>query len=252
MSRSVFGPMTPALPDVKALMAVRPSTHDVDAMRVVKKIGEGGLSVVYLAEAMVDGEPLRAALKVIRPQFARDRAAVHRFAPPSRASCSRWNRPDSRRSFWLGQLETRGQPWRRPPHTLRARRWRKGSTRTGSLHINEARPFSSACSRRSAAAQARAFLLASRSRNVFVRANGDEGSGETTGVLVDGGDRLLTRQSSPPPPPACLPVLGTAKAMAPDRRAGSRSDRRTDIYQMGTLMYEVRRAPIPRGSRRST
>src|SRR5689334_4803821 len=50
---------------------LRPGTR-VGSMRIVKKIGEGGLSIVYLAESeSQQGELQRAALKVIRPQFAR-------------------------------------------------------------------------------------------------------------------------------------------------------------------------------------
>ena len=36
-----------------------------------------------------------------------------------------------------------------------------------------------------------------------------------------------------------LPVLGTAKALAPEQARGIEPDQRADIYQMGTLMYET-------------
>ncbi|MDD9937402.1 MAG: hypothetical protein OXT09_27575, partial [Myxococcales bacterium] len=36
-----------------------------------------------------------------------------------------------------------------------------------------------------------------------------------------------------------LPVLGTAKTIAPEQARGSKLDQRTDVYQMGTLMYEA-------------
>ena len=44
----------------------------VGPLKVVKKLGEGGLSVVYLAEAE-SGE--KAALKVIRPEYSKDIAS---------------------------------------------------------------------------------------------------------------------------------------------------------------------------------
>ena len=91
---------------------LRPGTR-VGGLRVVKKIGEGGLSVVYLAESDgAAGEPKRAALKVIRPQFARDRAAVHRFTTVSRFMQSLQS-PGSRRSSVSASSKTRGRGSRR-------------------------------------------------------------------------------------------------------------------------------------------
>src|SRR4029077_731927 len=83
---------------------LRPGTR-VGTMRVVKKIGEGGLSIVYLAESeSQSGELQRAALKVIRPQFARDRAAVHRFTTISRIMQS-LESPGLAQILAVGQLE---------------------------------------------------------------------------------------------------------------------------------------------------
>ena len=78
----------------------------VGSLRIVKKIGEGGLSVVYLAES--EGQQ-RAALKVIRPQFARDRAAVHRFTTASRVVQSLQS-PGLVPILGVGQLED-SRPW---------------------------------------------------------------------------------------------------------------------------------------------
>ena len=124
----------------------------VGGLRIVKKIGEGGLSVVYLAESVGDAEPQRAALKVIRPQFARDRGAVHRFTTASRIMQSLVS-PGLVPILGVGQLED-SRPWVAAAY-LAGQTLAQRIKRTGSLHINEARPISGCAGRPGGAAQAR-------------------------------------------------------------------------------------------------
>src|SRR6185295_12104626 len=57
----------------------------VNDFRIVKKLAEGTLGVVYFAERKVEGGTAeRVALKVIRASWARDRAAARRFLTVSR------------------------------------------------------------------------------------------------------------------------------------------------------------------------
>jgi serine/threonine-protein kinase len=50
---------------------------------------------------------------------------------------------------------------------------------------------------------------------------------------------LITRSQLAATMSGLLPVLGTAKSIAPEQARGQAPDARTDIYQMGTLIYEV-------------
>lgn len=215
---------------------LKPGTR-VGGMRVVKKIGEGGLSMVYLVEGEVEGGAVRrAALKVIRPQYARDRAAVHRFTTVARAMQS-IAAPGLVPIFGVGQLED-NRPWIAAEYLL-------GQTladrieRTGSLHIHEARSIVRGVLDGLTALHRRGLVHGDvKAENVFV--SRDETRGEPTGVLVDAGtDRLLTRSTLTATNTGVLPVMGTAKAIAPEQARGLELDARTDVYQAGTLLYEV-------------
>ena len=218
---------------------LRPGTR-VAGMRIVKKIGEGGLSIVYLAEGeTVDGETQRAAVKVIRPQFARDRAAVHRFTTVNRVMQSLQS-PGLVQILGVGHLED-SRPWVAAAY-LSGQTLAQRIERTGSLHINEAKPLFVGLLQGLVALHKRGVLHGDvKVENVFVaRGTGSDGSSEPIGVLVDGGgDRLLTRVQLGAGTTGLLPVLGTAKAIAPEQARGAEADPRTDIYQAGTLMYET-------------
>ncbi|MDH5671376.1 MAG: protein kinase [Myxococcales bacterium] len=214
----------------------------VGGMKIVKKIGEGGLSVVYLAEREGDGEEAdsqRAALKVIRPQYARDRGAVHRFTTASRVMQT-LEAPGLVPIFSVGQLDDR-RPWVAAEY-LTGQTLADRIKRTGSLHVNEARPIFTGVLLGLGALHRRGLVHGDvKVENVFVmRPKSDEGRSEPTGVLVDGGaDRLLTRIQQAATATGLLPVFGTPKAIAPEQARGLETDVRSDIYQMGTLMYEA-------------
>jgi len=215
---------------------LKPGTR-VGSMKVVKKIGEGGLSMVYLVEGETEtGAVRRAALKVIRPQFARDKAAVHRFTTLARTMKS-IEAPGLVPILDVGQLED-NRPWIAaeylPGQTLADR-----IERTGSLHIHEARSIIKGVLDGLTALHRRGLVHGDvKAENVFV--SRDETRGEPIGVLVDAGaDRLLTRMDMAATATGLLPVLGTAKAIAPEQARGLPPDARTDIYQAGTLIYEV-------------
>jgi serine/threonine protein kinase len=218
---------------------LRPGTR-VGGLRVVKKIGEGGLSIVYLAEGEGEGgEMQRAALKVIRPQFARDRGAVHRFTTANRVMQSVLS-PGLAPILGVGQLDDR-RPWVAAAY-LGGQTLGQRIERTGSMHINEARPIFAGILQGLAALHQRGLLHGDvKVENVFVaRATAADGSSEPTGVLVDGGgDRLVTRTPIGATTAGLLPVLGTAKAIAPEQARAAECDARTDLYQFGTLMYET-------------
>lgn len=218
---------------------LRPGTR-VGDLRIVKKIGEGGLSVVYLAETDADAPtPRRAALKVIRPQYARDRGAVHRFTTASRIMQALQS-PGLVPILGVGQLED-ARPWVAATF-LSGQTLAQRIARTGSLHINEARPIFAGVLEGLAALHKRGLFHGDiKAENVFVvRPGPEEGAAEPTGVLVDaGGDRLLTRLPVTATMTGLLSVFGTAKALAPEQARGLELDARSDIYQMGTLMYET-------------
>ncbi|MDD9947256.1 MAG: protein kinase [Myxococcales bacterium] len=210
----------------------------VGDLQVVKKIGEGGLSMVYLAEQKVsgDGPSRRAALKVIRPEFSRDRAAVHRFTTAARF-LQQVHADGLAPIVGVGQLAD-ARPWVAAEY-MAGQTLAERLQRSGALHINEALPLLRGVLHGLAALHRSGIVHADiKVENVFV--NREEGQREPTGVLVDAGaDRLLSRRVSNVGLTGLLPVIGTAKAVAPEQARGREPDARSDLYAMGTLIYEV-------------
>lgn len=209
----------------------------VGSLRVVKKLGEGGLSVVYLAH---DESGAETALKVIRHEYARDRAAVHRFTTVSRIMQS-LKAPGLAPIVGVGQLDD-ARPWV-AAQLVHGQSLADRIKRAGPLHVNEARTVFEGVLRGLSALHSRGLLHGDvKVENVFVvRADDDKRSGgELGGVLVDAGaDRLLSQVDAKPDATGILPMIGTAKAIAPEQARGAGGDPRSDLYAMGTLMYET-------------
>ena len=56
----------------------------IGTYRVLKKLGEGGMGAVYLAEHSLLGR--RAAIKVLQPELSRNQDIVQRFFNEARAA----------------------------------------------------------------------------------------------------------------------------------------------------------------------
>jgi tetratricopeptide (TPR) repeat protein/serine/threonine protein kinase len=209
----------------------------VGPLKVVKKLAEGGLSVVYLAEAESGSQ---AALKVIRPEYARDRAAVHRFTTVSRVMQS-LKSEGLAPIVGVGQLED-ARPWV-AAELIGGQSLSERIKRTGPLHINEARAIFEGVLRGLIALHKRGLVHGDvKAENVFVMRATDEDGQDAgfMGVLVDAGvERLLSRPEPKVDVTTVLPIIGTAKAMAPEQARGLEPDARSDVYGMGTLIYET-------------
>lgn len=218
----------------------------VGSVRILKKLGEGGLGVVYLAEpesgseAGTAGETNRVAVKVFRPQFARDRSAVQRFKTASRVMQSL---ASNTLATVVGVGETEdARPWVAQPYlngqTLAAR-----IQQTGCMHFNEARPVFCDVVEALRTLHEHGMVHGNvKTENVFiVRETRPDGTrGEARGMLVDPcATRLLSPSAANVKTSGLFSVLGTAKAIAPEQARGADLDPRSDIYAMGVLMYET-------------
>jgi tetratricopeptide (TPR) repeat protein len=211
----------------------------VAGFRVLKKVGEGGLGVVYLAERKDGDATERAALKVIRAEYARDRAAVQRYLTVSRVLRT-VKTSTFAPIFAVGTLDD-GRPWV-ASHYVEGQVLSARLARVGPMHFNEARGVLRGVLEALDALHARGLVHGDvKTENVFVvRPQAADGKAELSGVLVDGGtDRLLARAGAPVDKTGVLPVFGTAKAIAPEQARGARLDARTDVYAFGALLYEV-------------
>lgn len=214
---------------------------EVGNLRIVKKLGEGGLSVVYLADNTdndLDPEgDKQVALKVIRSEFARDLAAVQRYTTAARfmqRAAIQGLVPIKA----VGQLDD-NRPWV-------AAQYLKGQTlaerlkRSGSLHINEAKTIFESLLSALGALHSKGLSHGDvKVENVVL--TGRDGGNDSVAVLVDAcSDRLLlNRGVLSAGTTGTLPVLGTAKSVAPEIARGQAPDARSDLYAFGILMYEV-------------
>jgi len=219
---------------------------NVAGFRIVKKLGEGGLGVVYLGERKEDEQTTRAAVKIVRGEYARDRAAVQRFLTVSRVLRT-VKAGTLAPVLAVGQLDD-GRPWVATQYvegqTLAAR-----VGRVGPMHFNEARPVIRGVLEALDALHARGLVHGDvKAENVFVvRPAAAEGAKtELAGVLVDGGtDRLLARVQGAIDKTGVLPLFGTAKAMSPEQARGQALDARSDLYAFGALLFEVLSGKTP-------
>jgi len=214
---------------------------EIVGVRILKKIGEGGVGVVYLAEKKgEDGEKQRVALKVLRPAHTRDRVAARRYLTVSRIHQGIKNKSlapvidtgmlDDGRLYIMTEFIT-GQ----------ALSTRIG--RTGPMHYNEARPVVRGVLEALGILHERGLVHGDvKVENVFmVRPSAsDKMKNEPTGVLVDSAvDRLFSRSQVGAGQAGLHPVFGTPKAIAPELARGGRATPATDLYAVGCLLYEV-------------
>ncbi|HJL15429.1 MAG TPA: protein kinase [Sandaracinaceae bacterium LLY-WYZ-13_1] len=213
---------------------------EVAGFRILKKLGEGGVGVVYLGERKTDDEKVRAAIKVVRPVHARDRAAARRWQTVARV-----HRGLESRSLapilGVGTLDD-GRPWVATQfvegQALSAR-----IGRTGPMHYNEARPIVRGVLEALELLHERGLVHGDvKAENVFmVRPSAsDKMKNEPTGVLVDAGvDRLFGRTAVAVSQTGLLPVFGTPKAIAPELARGAGATASSDLYAAGCLLYEA-------------
>ncbi|MBN1654891.1 MAG: tetratricopeptide repeat protein [Deltaproteobacteria bacterium] len=214
----------------------------VGSTRVLRKIGEGGVGTVYLAEmSEQEGiESTRVALKVFRPEVSLDRSAVNRYKTAARIMQS--IRSSGVASVYgVGQLED-GRPWVAEEYiagqTLAERIKQKGSIR-----LREAKPLFRNILEALQALHERGLVHGNlKTENVFI-IEGADSSDKRTGavaVLVDGCiNRLALPSKIDARTSGLYSVLGTARSLAPEQARGVDFDLRSDIYAMGILMYEV-------------
>ena len=209
----------------------------VAGFRVLKKIGEGGVGSVYLAERKDENATTRVALKVVRADYARDRSASRRFLTAARALrgiTAQGLAP----IHAVGTLED-GRPYIATEfiegQTLAAR-----VSRVGPMHFNEAKSVLRSVFEALSTLHNRGLVHGDlKTENVFVVRPQAEGA-EPYGVFVDAAvDRLLARGKLAADRTGFFPVFGTAKAISPEQARGQGTDARSDVYSAGVLMFEL-------------
>jgi serine/threonine-protein kinase len=195
----------------------------VSHYRIIEKLGEGGMGVVYRAEDTALQRTV--ALKFLPPELTRDAEAKQRFLHEARAA-ARLDHPNICTVYEVGESD--GQLFLAMAcyegETLRER------LKAGPLSWAEAAALAAQAAAGLAEAHARGIVHRDiKPANLFLTSKGqvkilDFGLAKLSGASV------LTQTGT---------TLGTAGYMAPEQVAGGASDARSDIWSLGVVLYEL-------------
>ncbi|HVZ73759.1 MAG TPA: serine/threonine-protein kinase, partial [Polyangia bacterium] len=207
--------------------------------RVLRVLGEGGMGTVYAAEHVDIGKGV--AVKILHPQYSRQQDLVERFRREARAA-SRVGHPhivdvtdfgttdDGCAFFVMEHLdgidladvlshERILDPGRATEIAIQICRALEAAHAAGVIH-RDLKPEN-------------IFLVAREGRADFVK------------VLDFGIARNVEQESSRLTNPGI--AMGTPQYMAPEQAMGGPPDRRSDIYSVGALLYEMLTGSPPHG-----
>ncbi|HET9917001.1 MAG TPA: serine/threonine-protein kinase, partial [Candidatus Binatia bacterium] len=206
---------------------------------IVRKLGEGGMGEVWLAEdTRLDRQ---VALKLLPEQFTRDEERVRRFVQEAKAA-SALNHPNILTIFEIGQADGRhfiatelidGE-------TLRQKLSR------GPLPVKEALEVAVQAAGALASAHTAGVIHRDiKPENVMVRrddivkvldfglAKLTEGQPDTAATADENAATFVRAHTDPGM------VMGTVGYMAPEQVRGKEVDARADVFSLGVVLYEM-------------
>jgi serine/threonine protein kinase len=209
---------------------------------IERKIGEGGMGVVFAARHAIIERPL--AIKVLKKEVARDTATVKRFVQEAKAA-SRIGHPNIVDVTDFGATPD--------GLTYSVMEYVDGVTLSAAIRksapfkLARALPIAAQIARALGAAHAKGivhrdlkpenvFLVNRDGRHDFVKIV-DFGIAKVTPVDGPSDGPRLTRAGA---------VFGTPEYMAPEQAAGRNdTDGRVDVYALGIIMYEMVTGKVP-------
>ena len=232
-SESSYSFSFPALPgDVTSILS-KPQQPDemgrLGSYRVLRVLGEGGMGLVFAAE---DSQRRQLALKVMRPELARNAAARERFVREARAA----SLVEHEHIITVHQIsEEKGVPYLAMPllegQSLHERLHRAG----GPLLLTEAVRIGREMAEGLAAAHAAGLIHRDiKPANVWLEARTEDGG--RVKLLDFGLVRLANEESNLT---GTGTVLGTPSYMAPEQARGRKVDGRADLFSLGCILYEM-------------
>jgi len=208
-----------------------------DRFRLVSELGQGGFGVVFAAEDTTCGAPV--VVKLLRPELGSDPAQVQRFFDEGRLAARlrgdrvvrlhEWGLGDDGRLFLVMER-------------LHGRELHELLTEQGTL--DPPRAMALCVHALEGLAEAHAQGLVHRDikpQNLFVIREGEPDEAIKVidfGIALD----LTGRVGSPG---SLGEVIGTPTHMSPEQVAGLPIDARTDLYALGTVLYESLAGELP-------
>ncbi|HZW88988.1 MAG TPA: serine/threonine-protein kinase, partial [Myxococcaceae bacterium] len=218
---------------------------------VLSTLGSGGMAEVYRARDTRLGRDI--ALKVVNEALAGDPELVRRFEQEARLAGS-LNHPNLVAVYDFGLHE--GAPYF-ITELLKGESLRQRLTR-GRIPVDTALDWGAQLAQGLAAAHAQGIVHRDvKPENVFVTTDGhvkllDFGIAKLVEASrAEGPHGLLDETVTPASEPTRTgAIIGTPAYMAPEQVRGEPVDARTDIFSLGTVLYEMLsgRRPFPGGS----
>jgi serine/threonine-protein kinase len=204
--------------------------------RIDRMLGEGGMGIVYKAQHVALNKPL--AIKVLRAEVSKDQEIVQRFRQEAQSATAIGNHhiidisdfgvmPDGSTYFVMEFLD--GMPLAKaiePGKALRAAR---------TIHIAK-----QLCRALGAAHDVGIVHRDLKPDNVYlINRGGDRDFVKVLdfGIAKVGGTKSKLTQVGQ--------VFGTPHYMSPEQCAGTPVDKRTDVYALGVIMYEMASSRVP-------
>src|SRR3989441_5843546 len=217
-----------------------PPSPSFDARyQVLKKLGEGGMSFVYLAREVSTGQAV--AIKVLSPKLATDRSSVERLRREA-GLAMRLDHPNVCRILRLGESED-GLIYLVMPFLkgeLLSDREVRGGPMGLAAGIDVLRQV---CAGLHHAHELQIVHRDLKPENIMLVA---EDTGRDRAVVMDFG---LAKERRADPAIAKLTatgiILGTPEFMSPEQIPGKPLDARSDIYALGIVAFEMFTGKLP-------
>ena len=205
--------------------------------RIIEKLGEGGMGVVYKAEDLKLGRVV--ALKFLPPEWTRDAAARARFFHEAQAAaalnhpniCTIFEIDEADRQIFIAMERVEGESLR----DVIAR---------APMKIGEVLDVSVRIAEGLAAAHAKGIVHRDIKPGNVMLTSGGRPKIMDFGLAKSVGQTKLTRVGT---------TTGTVAYMSPEQSRGEDVDHRTDIWSFGAMLYEMLTGRRPfRGDRDQT
>ncbi len=218
--------------------------------RITGQLGQGGMGVVYEAEDLTLGR--KVALKFLPPQLARDQNALDRFLLEAR-SASALNHPNICTIYAVeNAVSESGERQSFIAMELLEGQSLEQKLDSGPLPLDRLLEFSIQLADALDAAHAKGIIHRDiKPGNIFVTQRGQI-------KILDFGLAKLTRpelqmttlgatQDSPVPMNLTSPgaTVGTISYMSPEQARGEDLDTRTDLFSLGTVIYQMATGKLP-------
>ncbi|HVV87958.1 MAG TPA: serine/threonine-protein kinase, partial [Kofleriaceae bacterium] len=207
----------------------------IGTYRVLRKLGEGGMGAVYLAEHSLLGR--KAAVKVLQPELSRNQDIVQRFFNEARASTAIAD-PGIVQVFDFG-YHTDGSAYI-VMEFLEGEPLDGRVKRLGRLAPADALRILRQVASSLASAHARGIIHRDlKPENVFLVVDREVAHGERA-KLLDFGIAKLTGDTESKLKTSTSAIMGTPMYMSPEQcRGAGHVDPRSDLYSLGCVLYHL-------------